>query len=103
MTTQENINDQLLKELKLTKETGKNTSELHELYLKLIKEVSPKYPFLNEDDRRMCEAFAFDACCRLAIKFNPEKSNNAYAYVKTIIRSSFAGTIVKISKTKIKL
>ena len=64
----------------------------------LLNSVNDRYKFLSGGDKINCEVKAYQDCCRLAVKYNPEKSE-AYAYVMQIIRSSYAGTIVKIFKS----
>jgi hypothetical protein len=100
--TIEEFNVVLLKEMIISKEKNEVTDELKELFIKLIKQEigNIKYDFLNNRDKDIFEVNAYWACYKNAIKINLEKSVNVYSYVRTIIRSSFAGTIVKIKKLR---
>jgi len=96
--TREEYNEKLLVELVYSQAKGEMTEDLKLLCFYLADDISKnkkRYPFIDEDTRVMCVAFAYDACVRHVMKFNRERSDNAYSYVSVIIRSSFAGTLKK--------
>jgi hypothetical protein len=103
--TREEYNEQFLIEIAYQKETGEISDGLKNLFYLLIKNIinSERYKFLDEDMKYMCTVVAYEACVTHVRKFNPEKSENAYAYVATIIRSSISGTIAKLKKNQINL
>jgi hypothetical protein len=89
--TIEEINNELLKELTLYRNSDTLSIELKKLLMCMVLDISyDRYKFLTEDLRTMCEAKAYEDACKHSIHFNPEKSSNAKAYVTVIIRSSFA-------------
>ena len=96
--TREEYNQKLLLELEYSQAKGEMTEDLKFLCFELANDISlnkERYPFIDEDMRVMCVVFAYDACARHVMKFNRERSDNAYSYVSVIIRSSFAGTLKK--------
>ena len=94
--TREEYNLKLLLELEYSQAKDEMNVDLKLLCFELANDISKskeRYPFIDDDTRVMCVAFAYDACVRHVMKFNRKKSDNAYAYVNQIIRSSFAGTL----------
>jgi len=96
--TKEEYNEKLLVELAYSQAKGEVSEDLKLLCFNLANDISKnkeRYPFIDEDMRVMCVVFAYEACVRHIMKFNREKTSNAYAYVSVVIRSSFAGTLKK--------
>lgn len=104
--TQE-YNDRLLLEFEYSKGFGEVTNGLKLLFLYLAIDTTEKekyrYSWMSEDDWFLSIICAYEACMKHGLKFNERKNyekNNAYGYVSTIIRSSFANTIQKQYKKK---
>ena len=100
--TREEINASLLTELAETKERGKLSDELKSLFYQMCRKNidAEKYVDISEDIKYICVISAYEACVKHAIKFNPQKSGNAYAYLSQIIRSSFVSTLNGFIKWK---
>jgi tRNA U38,U39,U40 pseudouridine synthase TruA len=97
--TPDELNTALKMEIINYKEINEITNDLKRLLMELVWLVSyERFEFLSENLRTMCEAKAYEYVCKHSIHYNPEKSDNAMLYVKTIIRCSFAITIKKIHK-----
>ena len=94
-------NDELNTALKMEIINYRNTDELTLDLKRLLMEVvwleTPKkrYKHIPDNVKILCEADAFIAACKHCIHFNPERSDNAYAYVVQIVWNSFYGTIKK--------
>jgi hypothetical protein len=99
--SREEINELLLVELPEAKQSNVLSDALKSLFYVICRRTveSDRYKFLNDDRKYDCVLNAYEACTKHAIKFNPEKSNDAYSYVNIIIRSSIAGTIIKLKKS----
>jgi hypothetical protein len=91
-------NELLLLELAKFSETGDLSDVLKSLFYQICKKTidSDRYKFLDDDLKFTCVLNAYKAC--LKQKFNPQRSNDAYMYIKTIVRSSISSTIVKMKK-----
>lgn len=103
--SREEYNNKLLLELEYSQQKGELTEDLKLLYFDLANDISKneeRYPFKNDDNRVLSVVFAYGACIEHAIKFNRNKTDNAYAYVSVIIRCSFAGTLKKLYRRKTK-
>lgn len=101
--TREEYNNKLLLELEYSQQKGELIEDLKILYFDLVNDISKnkeRYPFTNDDNRVFCVVLAYNACIEHGLKFNRHKSNDAFAYVSTIIRCSFAGTLLKLYKRK---
>ena len=101
--TKEEYNEQLKIEINESQQSGMLTDNLHELFYKLItREIDKKqtrHPVFNLSIVRY-SIEAHEQCCRAVSKFNLNKvgSDNPFAYFKTVILCSFAGTLVKQAK-----
>jgi len=91
------LNEKLLKELVLYKETDTLTDELKRLLMELIWQESKKsrYKHISENTIILCEADAYVAACKHSIHFNPERSDKPSSYVGQIIWCSYINTIKK--------
>jgi hypothetical protein len=92
-----NFEKRLLKAVICYKKKNKCSFELKKMLMKLIwrETKNERNKYLTDNVRIICEAKAYEDCCRHASNFNPEKSDKPTSYMKCIIRSSFAGMIKK--------
>jgi hypothetical protein len=99
--TNEEINELLLSELPKAKKNGVLSDLLKSLFYQICRKTvdSEKYKYYDDDTKYIFVVNGYEACTKHAIKFNSEKSENAYGYINTIIRCSIAQTIVKINKS----
>jgi hypothetical protein len=79
------------------------TKELESSCTEMISKLFNKYPYKLQEWYRPEHDFIFknhalEVCKKHALKFNPEKSDNAFAYIVQIIKSDFAGTTLKLIK-----
>lgn len=100
-------NDELREELIKSKEIGKLTENAVEMVSKMITSLSHRYvwPWLKEmevaeaiDQSILAEVLAFVSCGKHFTKYNPEVSENAFAYMSQVIRCSFAQSVSKFKK-----
>lgn len=77
------------------RETDNLTMDLKILLMELIwlEMAKDRYKFITDNIKILCEAEAYIECCKHCIHYNPEKSDNARAYVIQIIGCAFAKTI----------
>ena len=102
------LNADLTKELLEYQKTDRLATDLKKLFMEMIwhEIAKERYDIAPDNLRIMMEARAYEDCCRHSVHFNHEKSDDATAYVKTIIRSSFAYIIAKhgnFPKTRIEI
>jgi len=88
------FNEQLKKELAISVERNENTDKLKNLYNELATFLSEtkRYLGLRNSMRKVMVSDAVIPCEEHGLKYNPEKSGDAFAYMSTIIRCSFART-----------
>ena len=79
------------------RETDELTPDLKRLLMEVVWLETPKirYNHIPDNVKILCEAKAYEDACRNCIHFNPERSDNAFAYMVLIIWSSYYGTIKK--------
>ena len=81
---------ELREELARSKELNELTPRVVELFQMMAKEASKKMRYRDEEDRKDCIAFAMMDIVRYWRSFNPEKSNNPFAYFTQMIKNGFA-------------
>jgi DNA-directed RNA polymerase specialized sigma subunit len=91
-------NAQLLPEVIKSKEQGKISNELARMLMKLTQRyaTSPAFNGYSYRDDMVSEAMV--DLCKSALKFNPEKSDNPFAFYTTCITNSFFGFLNKEKK-----
>ena len=79
----------LLPEVIRAKQLGRITNELARMILLIAERFSCKSNFVGYSFREDMVSFAMVNLMANALKFNPEKSNNPFAFYTTAIRNSF--------------
>ena len=82
-------NSVLLPEVIRAKQLGRITNELARMILMIAERFSCKSNFVGYSFREDMVSFAMVNLMANALKFNPEKSNNPFAFYTTAIRNSF--------------
>ena len=82
-------NSVLLPEVIRAKQLGRVTNELARMVLMIAERFSRKSNFVGYSFREDMVSFAMVNLMANALKFNPEKSNNPFAFYTTAIRNSF--------------
>lgn len=82
----EELKAEVLKSL----EKGELTPKAIEMFLLMAKEMSKKFRYKDEEDRKDCMAFAMMDVIRYWKSFNPEKSKYPFAYYTQILKNGFA-------------
>ena len=82
-------NSVLLPEVIRAKQLGRVTNELARMILMIAERFSRKSNFVGYSFREDMVSFAMVNLMANALKFNPEKSNNPFAFYTTAIRNSF--------------
>ena len=81
---------ELYAEIILSKENNKLTDRAVELLYTIAIESSKKLKYKDDDDRQDCIMFAMEDVLKYWRGFNPEKSNNIFAYYTQMIKNGFA-------------
>ena len=84
-------------------EQAEFTKEMEIATIGTISKFFEKYPYKDQkwykpDHEFIIKQSALETCKRLALNFNPERSNNAFAYMVQIIKSDFAKTYLQLVK-----
>lgn len=81
---------ELYEEILLSKQQGKLTPNALKLLDRMVKEISKIFKYKMEEDREDCQSFAMEDVLKYWDRFNPEKSNNAFAFYTQMIKNGFA-------------
>lgn len=83
-------NKTLVPEIIKSKEQGELTKEAIKMLIMLSERAIRKLQYKNPEDRRDCLAFAQMDLFKYWDRFDPEKSNNAFAYYTQIAKKGYA-------------
>ena len=83
-------NKNLLHEYHRSMERGEMTPELVKMFELLVNRISSKFYYRIEEDRKDAKQNALYHLCRSWHKFNPERSDNPFAYYTQIAKMGFA-------------
>ena len=83
-------NADLLAEIKKSRERGELTTEAVLMFQQIATKLSTKLKYNNPDDREDCISAAVLDCIRYWSNFNPDVSENAFAYITSVCRNGFA-------------
>ena len=83
-------NGDLRNEIIKSKVADKLTPEALEMFQLMAKKFSTKLTYVYSEDREDCISFAVMDCYQYWRGYNPEKSQNAFAYFTQIIKNGFA-------------
>lgn len=83
-------NRDLLEEIKKSKVNDELTPKALEFLMLLANKCSTKLSYKNPQDKEDCIAFAYMDLYKYWRNFNPDKSENAFAYFTEIAKRGFA-------------
>ena len=83
-------NKQLYEQIIVSKDKGELTPDALKMLDKMVKEISKVFKYKMEEDREDCQAFAMEDVIKYWDRFNPEKSNNAFAFYTQMIKNGYA-------------
>jgi hypothetical protein len=82
--------EELKAEVLISLERGELTPRAIEMFQLMAKEMSKKFRYKDEEDRKDCIAFAMMDVIRYWKSFNPEKSKYPFAYYTQMLKNGFA-------------
>ena len=80
-------NADLRAELIKSKAQGELTKEALDMFIIMSKRFADKLTYVYEDDKKDCIAGSIMDCFKYWRGYNPEKSDNAFAYITQIIKN----------------
>jgi hypothetical protein len=79
--------DELRKQLAISKEQDCLTDEAYRMFSLIAKNmINRKFSYKNDDDRKDCICRAILDCALYWRSYNPEKTDNVFAYFSQIIK-----------------
>jgi DNA-directed RNA polymerase specialized sigma subunit len=83
-------NRDLREELIKSKAKNELTKEALDMLILMAHKFSTKFKYIYPEDKEDCISFAIMDCYQYWRGYNPDKSENAFAYVTQIIKNGFA-------------
>lgn len=93
-------NSDLMVAIVESKKAGKLTPDAIAMFGLMIQGITKKFAYKDPDDKDDCMAFAMEDLCKYWNRFDPEKSNNPFAYFTQIAKNGFAKGWKKIHPPK---
>jgi len=88
-------------EIVVSKAEGSLSPKLFKMLCKIVKGVSRKFRYDNEEDRWDCEAYAYEVIIKNWREFDEDKYNNVLAYFTEIVKRAFALQWKRLQKTRL--
>lgn len=85
-------NSEFYEEMKKSLEQGSLTKEAVEMMVKIATHSTMRLVYQNEEDRKDCISGAILGCMKQWNKFNPEVSDNPFAFFTQVCKNEFART-----------
>jgi len=82
-------NKELREELIISKEKGELSREAINMFILMANRFSLKFQYIYAEDKKDCVSFAIMDCYLYWRGYNPEKSDNAFAYITQIVKNGF--------------
>jgi len=82
-------NKDLREEIIKSKEKDELTNEAILMFMLMAKKFSNSFTYIYEEDKEDCISFAVMDCYQYWRGYDPEKSQNAFAYFTQIIKNGF--------------
>jgi hypothetical protein len=89
-------------EIVVSKAEGSLSPKLFKMLCKIVKGVSKKFKYSDEEDRWDCEAYAYEVIIKNWREFDEEKYNNVLAYFTECVKRAFAMQFKILQKTRLK-
>lgn len=83
-------NPYLFKEIMKSKEQDELTPEAIQMLMLMVDNIIAKKTFKTPEDKQDCKQQAMLDCLQYWRGFNPEKSNNPFAYFTSVITNGYA-------------
>jgi DNA-directed RNA polymerase specialized sigma subunit len=93
-------NSDLMQAIIESKKKGQLTQETIKMFHLMIQGISKKMAYKDPEDKEDCMSFAMEDLCKYWNRFDPEKSNNPFAYYTQIAKNGFAKGWKKIHPPK---
>lgn len=90
-----------LYEMVVSKAQGRLSPKLLQMCMKVVKGVSRKFRYKNEDDRYDCEAYAIEMIIKNWHNFDVDKYDNVMAWVTEVVKRGFAMQFKILQKSRI--
>ena len=94
-------NREMMREVIISKAIGKLSPKLLEQCMKIVKGVSKKFRYEQEEDRYDCEAYSYEVIIKNWYHFNEEAYENPFAYYTELVKRAFAMQFKKLQKSRI--
>jgi hypothetical protein len=94
-------NKEMMKQVIISKAMGIITPELLKQCIKIVKGVSKKFKYNDEEDRLDCEAYAYEVIIKNWYHFDELKFTNAFAYYTEIVKRAFAFQWKQLQKNRL--
>jgi hypothetical protein len=94
-------NKDMLYEMIVSQAQGKLSEKLLRMFMKIVKGVSKKFRYNNEEDRYDCECYCYEVIIKNWMMFDLDKYENVFAWGTQIVKNGFAMQFKILQKTRL--
>lgn len=94
-------NKQMMYEMIISQSQGKLTPKLLKMCMQIVKGVSRKFRYKQEEDRYDNEAYAIEVILKNWMMFDLDRYDNVFAWVTQIVKNGFALQFKRLQKSRI--
>lgn len=94
-------NKEMMREVLISKAIGSITPKLLEQCMKIVKNISKKFRYKDEEDRYDCEAYSYEVIIKNWYHFDEDVYDNPFAYYTELVKRAFALQWKQLQKNRI--
>jgi len=94
-------NKEMMYEMIISKEMGILTPKLLKMFMQIVKGVSKKFRYKQEEDRYDCHAYCYEVIIKNWMMFDLDRYDNVFAWATQIIKNGFAMQFKILQKSRI--
>ena len=94
-------NKEMMKEVIYCKAIGKLSNKLLQMCMMIVKGVSKKFKYNDEEDRYDCEAYSYEIIIKNWRHFNEDVYDNPFSYYTELVKRAFAMQFKILQKNRL--
>lgn len=94
-------NKEMMYEMIISQAQGKLTPKLLQMFMKIVKGVSKKFRYKQEEDRYDCHAYCYEVIIKNWMMFDLDRYDNVFSWGTQIVKNGFAMQFKILQKTRL--
>jgi hypothetical protein len=94
-------NKEMMYEMIISKEMGILSPKLLKMFMQIVKGVSKKFKYKQEEDRYDCECYCYEVIIKNWMMFDLDRYENVFAWGTQIVKNGFALQFKRLMKSRL--